>query len=84
MHFFLQETALFEFKKVNNYRFSKIFQYAIGKTVTTSGSVKIVPKQMTTPIGIQRLVCATIIGTTPRAVVAEVRKMGRIRLSPAS
>ena len=43
-----------------------------------------VPKHITTPMGIQRLVCATIIGITPNAVVAEVRKIGRIRRRPAS
>ena len=48
-----------------------------------SGSVKIVPKQMTTPIGIHRLVWAKIIGSTPNAVVAEVKNTGRIRRKPA-
>ena len=62
----------------------KICQYITGSTVTTNGSEKMVPKQMTTPMGIQRAVCATIIGITPKAVVAEVRKMGRIRRRPAS
>ena len=67
---------------VTNYL--KICQYATGSTVTTSGSEKMVPKHITTPMGIQRLVWAMIIGITPRAVVAEVRKMGRIRRRPAS
>ena len=49
----------------------------------TKGRVKRVPKQMTTPIGIHSKVPARIMGTTPRAVVAEVRKMGRIRRKPA-
>ena len=56
----------------------------MGRTVTTRGRVKMVPKQMTTPIGAQRDVPAVIIGITPKAVVAEVRKIGRIRLRPAS
>ena len=43
-----------------------------------------VPKQITTPMGIHSEVCATIIGMTPKAVVADVRKMGRIRRLPAS
>ena len=65
-------------------RFPISFQYITGRIVTVRGRVKIVPKQMTTPIGIQRLVCAIIIGMTPSAVVAEVRKIGRIRRKPAS
>ena len=36
----------------------------------------IAPKQITTPIGIHRSVAARIIGTTPSAVVAVVRKIG--------
>ena len=43
----------------------------------------IVPKQITTPIGIQRRSPLIIIGSTPRAVVQEVRKIGRIRRFPA-
>jgi hypothetical protein len=59
------------------------FQYTTGRIVTVNGKVKIVPKQITTPIGIQRLVAAMIIGSTPSAVVALVRKTGRIRRRPA-
>ena len=51
--------------------------------VITSGSVKMVPKHITTPMGIHSSVPAIIIGTTPRAVVAEVRKMGLMRRRPA-
>ena len=60
------------------------FQKAMGRRVMVEGRVKSVPKQMTTPIGIQSDVPAVIIGITPNAVVAEVRKMGRILLNPAS
>ena len=41
------------------------------------------PKQMTTPMGIQSGLREIIIGNTPKAVVAEVRKMGLIRRLPA-
>ncbi len=61
-----------------------IFQYVTGRMVMVSGRVRSEPKQMTTPIGIQRLVWAIIIGRTPSAVVAVVRKIGRIRRIPAS
>ena len=61
-----------------------IFQYVTGNMVMVSGRVRSEPKQMTTPIGIQRLVWAIIIGSTPSAVVAVVRKIGRIRRKPAS
>ena len=37
---------------------------------------KTVPEQITTPIGIQRELPLMIMGTTPTAVVAEVRKIG--------
>ena len=41
---------------------------------------KTVPEQITTPIGIQRELPLMIMGTTPTAVVAEVRKIaGRRR-----
>ena len=41
---------------------------------------KTVPEQITTPIGIQRELPLMIMGTTPTAVVAEVRKIaGRHR-----
>ena len=43
-----------------------------------------VPKQMTTPIGIQRASPLMIIGSTPRAVVHEVRNIGLILRFPAS
>ena len=52
--------------------------------VTTKGNENMVPKQITTPIGIHNAVLAVIIGMTPNAVVAEVRKIGRIRRLPAS
>ena len=41
------------------------------------------PKQMTTPMGIQSGLREMIIGNTPKAVVAEVRKMGLMRRLPA-
>ena len=48
---------------------------------------KTVPEQITTPIGIQRELPLMIMGTTPTAVVAEVRKIGllqrRRRRNPA-
>ena len=44
---------------------------------------KTVPEQITTPIGIQRELLM-IMGTTPTAVVAEVRKIGSMRRRPAS
>ena len=40
---------------------------------------KTVPEQITTHICIQRELPLMIMGTTPTAVVAEVRKIGRIR-----
>lgn len=40
---------------------------------------KTVPEQITTPIGIQRELPLMIMGTTPTAVVAEVRKIGSMR-----
>ena len=40
--------------------------------------------KMVTPTGIQNELCAMIIGTTPTAVVAVVRKMGTMRRLPAS
>ena len=43
-----------------------------------------VPKQITTPIGFHRKSPLRIIGNTPKAVVQEVRKIGRIRRFPAS
>ncbi len=39
---------------------------------------KTVPEQITTPIGIQRELPLMIMGTTPTAVVAEVRKIGSV------
>ena len=45
---------------------------------------KTVPEQITTPIGIQRELPLMIMGTTPTAVVAEVRKIGSMRRRPAS
>ena len=46
--------------------------------------LRIVPKQIVMPIGIQRRSPLKIIGSTPRAVVHEVRKIGRILLFPES
>ena len=43
-----------------------------------------VPARITIPIGIQSELWLMIIGITPTAVVAEVRKMGIIRRLPAS
>ena len=43
---------------------------------------KTVPEQITTPIGIQRELPLMIMGTTPTAVVAEVRKIGSMRRRP--
>ena len=43
-----------------------------------------VPKQITTPIGIQRRSPLIIIGKTPSAVVHDVKKIGLIRRFPAS
>ena len=45
---------------------------------------RMVPKQMTTPIGSHSRSLLISIGSTPRAVVAEVRKIGFILLAPAS
>ena len=44
----------------------------------------IVPKHITTPIGIHRASRLIIIGSTPRAVVHDVRKIGLILRFPAS
>ena len=52
--------------------------------VTTSMSEPMPPAKMVTPTGIQKEDCAMIIGTTPTAVVAVVRKMGTMRRLPAS
>ena len=52
--------------------------------VTTMMSEPIPPAKMVTPTGIQNELWAIIIGTTPTAVVAVVRKMGTIRRLPAS
>ena len=43
-----------------------------------------VPEQITTPIGVHKALLQIIIGTTPTAVVADVRKIGNIRRLPAS
>ena len=43
-----------------------------------------VPKHITTPIGIHRISPLKIIGSTPNAVVQEVKKIGLILLLPAS
>ena len=40
-----------------------------------------VPKQITTPIGIHRELPLIIIGITPTEAAAEVKNIGRIRLS---
>ena len=42
------------------------------------------PAKIVTPTGIQNDDWASIIGTTPTAVVAVVKKIGTIRLLPAS
>ena len=52
--------------------------------VTTRISDPMPPAKMVTPTGIQNADCAIIIGTTPTAVVAVVRKMGTMRRLPAS
>ncbi len=54
-----------------------------GSIVTTMISEPIPPAKMVTPTGIQNELCAIIIGTTPTAVVAVVRKMGTMRRLPA-
>ena len=52
--------------------------------VTTMMREPIPPAKMVTPTGIQNELWAIIIGTTPTAVVAVVRKIGTIRRLPAS
>ena len=52
--------------------------------VTTRMRAPIPPAKMVTPTGIQIDDWAIIIGTTPTAVVAVVRKMGTMRRLPAS
>ena len=42
-----------------------------------------VPKKMTAPIGDHNVLFSIIIGNTPTEAAAEVRKIGRIRRSPA-
>jgi len=59
-------------------------QYTTGNIVTTRMREPIPPAKMVTPTGIQNDDCAMIIGTTPTAVVAVVRKMGTMRRLPAS
>ena len=55
-----------------------------GSMVTTMMSEPMPPAKMVTPTGIQNDDWAIIMGTTPTAVVAEVRKMGTMRRLPAS
>ena len=43
-----------------------------------------VPKQMTTPIGIHRLVAAMIIGSTPRAVELDLERHIEPALRPTA
>ena len=45
---------------------------------------KTVPEQITTPIGIQRELPLMTMGTTPTAVVAEVRKIVSMHRRPPS
>ena len=52
--------------------------------VTTRMRAPIQPAKMVTPTGIHIDDWAIIIGTTPTAVVAVVRKMGTMRRLPAS
>lgn len=52
--------------------------------MTTMISEPMPPAKMVTPTGIQNDDWAIIIGITPTAVVAVVRKMGTIRRLPAS
>ena len=52
--------------------------------MTTRMSEPMPPANMVTPTGIQNELWAMIIGTTPTAVVAVVRKMGTMRRLPAS
>ena len=52
--------------------------------VTTMMSEPIPPAKIVTPTGIQNELWAIIIGTSPTAVVAVVRKMGTMRRFPAS
>lgn len=42
-----------------------------------------VPKKMTAPIGDHSVLFSSIIGSTPTEAAAEVRKIGRMRRSPA-
>ena len=62
----------------------EVFQYATGRTVTTRMRAPMPPAKIVTPTGIQNDEPAIIIGMTPTAVVAVVRKMGTMRRRPAS
>lgn len=42
-----------------------------------------VPKKITAPIGDHSVLFSTIIGSTPTEAAADVRKIGRMRRSPA-
>ena len=53
-------------------------------TVTTSKVAVSVPKQIIQPIEGQSVLSENIRGSTPTAVVADVRKIGIIRRWPAS
>ena len=64
--------------------FKLVFQYITGNMVTTMISEPMPPAKIVTPTGIQNDDCAIIMGTTPTAVVAVVRKMGTMRRLPAS
>ena len=56
----------------------------VGKTgFHLASNIPVCTANAVLPIGIHRLVCAMIIGSTPSAVVAEVRNTGLIRRRPA-
>ena len=62
----------------------KICQYEIGIIRVIGKMESKVPKHITTPIGIHSRSPLIIIGSTPSAVVQDVRKIGLILRFPAS
>ena len=55
----------------------------MGRTVAMSTIDMSVPKNITAPIGDHSVLFSSIIGNTPTEAATDVRKMGRMRRSPA-
>jgi hypothetical protein len=59
-------------------------QYMTGSTSSVSTMAGSSPKQVTAPMGPHSVERLVIMGMTPTAAAAEVRKMGRILRLPAA